>query len=87
MEEENQIGRGGIAEKRVYRRFEDRVGDVYQIILANPNGIRPKEIKEILGRSPTVPLKILLLRGEVRKEREGKIVRYYPQEQPSRIGE
>lgn len=41
-------------------------------------GIRPKEIEEILGHNPTRSLSYLIKSGQIRKERYGVIVKYYP---------
>ena len=60
-----------------YKSFEERQNELSSIILKNP-GLRFREIKPILGCSPTQFLKILLEHGRIRKERQGKAVRYYP---------
>lgn len=48
-----------------------------KIIQQSP-GIRPRDIGTTLGRTPTVLLKVLSDRGDVRKEKEGSSVSYYP---------
>ena len=50
------------------------------IIAQNP-GARPGEIQTLLGRNTTDLLRILLEEGKVRKERQGKAVRYFPTDQ------
>lgn len=61
------------------RDSTDRAEEVLEIIYTHP-GIRPREIQSVLSGSPHSSLTNLLDRGQVRKERQGKAVRYYPVE-------
>lgn len=59
------------------RPLEEWAGDAFYIIGQNP-GIRPGEMKKLLGHQPSNLLQILLAQGKIRKERQGVAVRYYP---------
>lgn len=61
------------------RDLVDRTEEVLEMVYRHP-GIRPREIQSFLSGCPHLPLTSLLGRGQVRKEREGKAVRYYPVE-------
>lgn len=62
------------------KSVEQWVAEAFWVIAQNP-GIRPREIKQVIGHESNRLLRLLLAQNKVRKVKKGKAVRYYPVEQ------